>query len=298
MMTRSKQDSRQEKTKQPVDFSQKTRSKDRGEEQDDATESEDNPQSGQGAERPKTPTRMQMWDILLEIRQDMKELVKENKTMADEVRELRRSLEINDAELTELKKENTVLRKCLNETSAKCETLVKQVMDLDSQQDELEQYSRKVCLVIRGVPEESQENLEETVVNLARKLDVPIVNDDVEIVHRMPSKSTESRPIIVRFWNYKHKQRLYAARFKLRNLRLSDITGGSRHNSPIFITESLTRKRSQILAACLQARKSSEKVESVWTMDGKIFIKEHFSGKALRINSVEHVKRYVAVDNT
>ena len=57
--------------------------------------------------------------------------------------------------------------------------------------NELEQYSRRDCMEIRGIPEISSDTREDTneiVVELGRKIGVDLKKEDISTSHRLPSK--------------------------------------------------------------------------------------------------------------
>ena len=57
--------------------------------------------------------------------------------------------------------------------------------------NELEQYTRRDCMEIRGIPEISSDTREDTneiVVELGRKIGVDLKKEDISTSHRLPSK--------------------------------------------------------------------------------------------------------------
>jgi len=151
--------------------------------------------------------------------------------------------------------------------------------ELDNHQDDMEQYQRKHNLEIHGIPEKRDENLEIIVKNLGQALDVEINYSDIDIVHRLPSKSA-IRPIIVKFSSYNEKHELYAARRKLRSL----IDAEDRFNGAktIYINENLTRQRKKLFAE-VRKRVKLNRWYGAWTKDGKIFLRKEKEGRNTRI---------------
>lgn len=132
---------------------------------------------------------------------------------------------------------------------------------LDERQDDLEQYSRRNCLLLLGVPEtdstEDEAGTEKAALDVfVKKLDVSINAGDIERTHRLGTrKSGRNRPIIIKFWSYKSRAKIFTAKSKLKD-------------SPLRIAESLTRKRMGLL----NAARDRFGVKRCWTSDGKIFI--------------------------
>lgn len=135
----------------------------------------------------------------------------------------------------------------------------------------LEQYSRRNCLLIHGVEEIAAENVLTTVLNIFKdRLQVNIKEEHIDRLHRIGAKRTASevtkkghRPIIVKFVSYVQRREVFINKRKLK---------GSRY----VISESLTSERVQLL----KATKDKLGKENVWTNDGKIVVlikeKKHF----------------------
>ena len=191
-------------------------------------------------------------------------LVKENKGLKSKVKSL-------EEQLLESKKEVEESDERLN--------------DIEARHDELEQYTRKFNLVIHGIPE--HEDNVANALTLGKLLQVNLTPGDIDIVHRMNTKSKDKpRPIIARFSNYNAKSKLYKARLNLRNMDLHMEDVGA---EKIFINENLTAWRAELFK---EARKVKKKYHNgkTWTIDGKIFLKTDTTAKVLRINSHEDLK--------
>jgi hypothetical protein len=65
--------------------------------------------------------------------------------------------------------------------------------------DDLEQHSRKSCVRISGVPESVGENTADIVCDIAKKLNVNLVSNDISVSHRVPSASRTEVDLIC-FW--------------------------------------------------------------------------------------------------
>ena len=110
---------------------------------------------------------------------------------------------------------------------------------------ELEQYSRRDCLEIRGIPKNSSGMREDTnkiVVELGRKIGIELKKEDISTSHRLPSKVKANGEralfppaIIVTFTSRDVREKLYRARKVLKQ----DL-GFSKENR-ICINESLTQ---------------------------------------------------------
>ena len=120
--------------------------------------------------------------------------------------------------------------------------------------NDLEQYS---CLRIFGVPQLPQENTDEVIQDVARKIGValsPADNDSIHRVGKQPTDDRKSRGIIVKFTTYRARQKL------LQNHRMLKGTGTTIH-------EDLTSKNRDLLLIAQE----HEKVTSAWTIYGRVF---------------------------
>lgn len=144
-----------------------------------------------------------------------------------------------------------------------------------NQIDNLDNYSRRNCLVFHGVPEVANENVEQAVVNIISTLKIPNWTPEISIIdrcHRLGKHNTVSnntRPIIVKFTTYNARKNIWNHKKILKGTK-------------ILLTESLSQKR---LALFKEAR-TVFGVANVWSMDCRIFIKLH-DGKIRRIEHKE-----------
>ena len=141
------------------------------------------------------------------------------------------------------------------------------IQQLLSRVDELEQYSRRECLVLNGVKENPHEteDVDEIVLDvISQKLGVKIsTNDDIQRSHRLktrrprhsPVERQSPRPIIIKFVSYRKRQEVFTAKKKL-------------EGSGLVLTESLTATRQAVLAKA----KLAFGVRNCWTNDGRIYI--------------------------
>ena len=117
----------------------------------------------------------------------------ENRTMAAELSELKssfnkQSTEIRSLPRTALKKaqnENNELKRTIVSLKKKIEDHEGEINELYSQQDDLEQYTRKNALEIHGIPENLYSSTANVVIKLGKRLNVSISNEDIDISHKL-----------------------------------------------------------------------------------------------------------------
>ncbi|XP_071509420.1 uncharacterized protein [Diadema antillarum] len=152
------------------------------------------------------------------------------------------------------------------------------IAKLQSDLNNQEQYSRRNCLRIFGVPEADKENTDDVVCRIANQnLGVELRRDDIDRSHRVqrrsppPVGSSKPSAIIVKMTSYRLRQRLLTNRKKLKGTGLS-------------ICEDLTDpNRSLLHDAFLASRTQNSKVVSAWSQDGRIIVAVRTSdGKTMR----------------
>ena len=138
-------------------------------------------------------------------------------------------------------------------------TLEESVKSLTYELDDLQQYSRRTCLLIHGVAEEEKENVEAKVFDVVNKdVKANLADTDVSRTHRLGKKRSDGkpRPIIVRFLSYRQRKQVFDRKKALKGKK-------------IVITENLTKLRYSLLNKC----KDHFGKENVWSFDGRICCK-------------------------
>ena len=195
---------------------------------------------------------------------------------------LEESKKLADLEISSLKNEVAELR-CL---------AIQNKHDIN----ELEQYSRRDCLEIRGVPLPDLESTDAAVVKMAECIDVEIEENDMSTSHRLPTRkktsSQSKRPeqppaIIVKFISRDKRDELYRARSKLKNLTSADLGYRGTANK-LFISESLTRYNKELFGKCLEARRRLG-YKFIWTQQGRIYLRKEYNDPVIHVASMSDI---------
>ncbi len=156
------------------------------------------------------------------------------------------------------------LQKC-DDLENSYKKLKKRVDTQEKQLDDLEQYSRRNCLLIHGIAEAGirGENTDQVSINtINQHLNINIDNNDIDRSHRIgkpkstddeDNKTTKPRPVMVKFISYARRAQVFRAKRKLKG-------------SGLLITESLTRTRMDLLRQV----HNHPTVTNSWTSDGTI----------------------------
>jgi hypothetical protein len=147
----------------------------------------------------------------------------------------------------------------------------------DTRMDQLEQYSRRNCLLIHGVEEgQRDENAYVKVIDvLNNRLNLTVTAEDIDRCHRLGvagQHNRKKRPIIVKFVSYQTREAVWRGKRKLKN-------------SGLLVTESLTRTRSELLSLV----QTIVGPKNCWTQDGAIVAIQN--EKKIRINNMHDTKQ-------
>jgi len=120
---------------------------------------------------------------------------------------------LHDALLFEFLQINSKLEKQIKQNEEKMKHLDLKV--------KLEQYCRRNCLLIHGIPHVKGEDTDKVVLNfLKKKLDIELEDDSIYRSHRLKSMTTtknKPKPIIVKFVTHNDKDWVYYNKKKLKN---------------------------------------------------------------------------------
>ena len=130
-----------------------------------------------------------------------------------------------------------------------------------------EQYSRRECLEITGVPESVTDNdLEVKVLKLLEKIDVEIVEvhpDHIEACHWIKSNAELKK--VIKMTQRKDTDKIRRAKKKQKDLDLSSIG----INSAVYINDSLCRYYKNLWAKCKKLW-LNKFIHGFWTSNGSI----------------------------
>ena len=165
------------------------------------------------------------------------------------------ALELLSAKFDELEKDHEKKNKKISEVEKKVNSLESKLGD---SVDELEQYSRRNCLLLHGVRELEGENKNDIIMKtMKEEIDIDIRQQDLDQKHRFGNtkvcKEGKSRPIIIKFSRYYVHSAV------------------DKKKKKVLITERLTAKR----VGLLQEAQGKYRLRNIWTTDGRNLYKEN-----------------------
>lgn len=169
------------------------------------------------------------------------------------------------------------------------ELLKKELKRARSEITELKQYSRNMNVEIQGFPVVPDEDLLKEVGKLAGYLKAGVTENDIDVVHRVPSRD-KSRPyVVVKFRLRAARDRMLSAARK-RKLNARDL--GYDTDASIYVNEHLCRENKILLAKARQARKEN-KWKFIWVSQGKVLMRKLEKTPVLRITCEEDLAQVV-----
>ncbi|KAL1446884.1 hypothetical protein WDU94_005659 [Cyamophila willieti] len=228
---------------------------------------------------------------------DMKMMLKSfKKEIKDDLRDFEKTLSFSCGKMEELNTKIDELTRTVEKLTTRQqklekenEHLKKKLQDEEHANDELQQYTRNKNIQIDGIPKQADEKLEELVKLIGNKIDVVVNNNDIDAIHRVPTKSTTNpEPIIVQFLTRKMRdeivQKAKVKRFSAKDLNPNFI------DRPLFINEHLTPLRKEILYEARQL-KIDKNYKFVWTKGCKVFIRKNETSPVIHLKTKDDLNK-------
>jgi len=188
------------------------------------------------------------------------------KLMSSKYDEVLKTMGRHDKEIKQQSKAIQNLEKESKENNAEVKALQEKI-------NEMEQYSRNRNIEISGIPETETENLYQIINKLAQKININSGADDIDVVHRIPSKKRDVPPRIIVQFKTRQARDLWV-NTKKRGLLSSDAIGGNGPPLPVYISEHLTPQMKQLLWKTKQVARESG-YTMVWCKNSKILVKKN-----------------------
>lgn len=167
--------------------------------------------------------------------------------------------------------------------------LKKKVKTLETQLDDLEQYSRVNCLELNGIPETKNENVCDVIKVVGTALGMQINEDMIDACHRMGTKQEgRKRGIIVKFTRRSVKEEMLQKRKVKRNFNTHDLNFKDTQADVVYINESLSPARRRILNAA-RALKREKGYTFVWVKNGRIFLRKNEGDPVVVATTLEQI---------
>ncbi|XP_048576861.1 uncharacterized protein LOC116604220 [Nematostella vectensis] len=224
-----------------------------------------------------------MKSSLKDLSSQLAEAVNSLAFLHDQCDILTKKVKFLESRNTSLETEDKLIKVELNKMAGDLNTKKKSL-------DDIEQYSRRDCLEIKGVPLTPTENTNDVVKEVGELMEVEILEEDISTSHsyrlrdRIPTSAQLSQEDV--------RDRFYAGRKHLRDKSVRDI-GLTRSDNKIYISESLSPGNRELFKAALSARHDL-KFKYIWTQNGKVFLRKNKDSQAVLISKSQdslHLKQ-------
>lgn len=169
--------------------------------------------------------------------------------------------------------------------------LSRSLNDTATEINDMNQYSRRECCEITGLPVEPSENTNNLVIKVGSLMGVALNESDISVSHRLPiNKTYASRTrdgvgnqadptsqfpkVIVKFVRRETKELFYKNRKHLREMSTRDIGLSRISENKIFISESLSPRNKVLFKDCLKF-KFNYGFKFIWTQQGRIYLRKN-----------------------
>ncbi|CAN7995616.1 unnamed protein product [Ixodes hexagonus] len=185
--------------------------------------------------------------------------------MSDNYDEVLKKVKEHDSEIRELRKKVDELEQ---------ERKTDETAQLKKELNKLEQYGRKNNLEVHGLVQTLNKNLLEKLNKIADKIDVPrLTEDNVEAVHRVPTKAKKTPIVIVRFVNRNERNAWLQNKQKLRSEADDDN---------VYLQENMTALNRQLFYE-VRAKAKFLGYKFAWHKEGCSYVRKQEGGPTIRI---------------
>ena len=176
---------------------------------------------------------------------------------------------------------------------------VEQAVRIDGAIDEVQQYSRRDCLEITGIPILPEENPKQLIKEIGTLIDVNVEDAHLAAAHRLPDTKNVKHRLIVKFVHRDKREEMYKKRRNLIGKNISNLPSvqaamglAATSNNKIHINESLTGYRKQLFGR-INDFKRKNNYKYLWTANGKIMLKAQDSSQTKSFVTHEEFEDYI-----
>lgn len=173
----------------------------------------------------------------------------------------------------------------INELIMKVSKLEKANKELEEREAERDRYSRKNNLIFHGIPLKEDEDALQVVEEIGEALGVPILPDNIDAAHRLPTRNEKlPPPFIIKFVNRWRKEKVLASA-KKRKPTAACMGGDGKIK--IFCNEHLPPRKQELF---MEARRMKDQY-FVWCQGGDILCRKKEDGAR-----IQQIRRFEDID--
>lgn len=158
--------------------------------------------------------------------------------------------------------------------------------------DSSEQQTLSNNLLISGIEQKDDENINDIIIEIANKLDVTLTNDDIEFSKRNNKNGNESGlppDIIINFKNKENKIKIMKnKKTKTLNTKMLDSIKNRVEHRAFYINEQLIRSRRYIHKKAREAKKNNY-IKYAWVNDGEVYVRKTDTSKIIKLKDISQL---------
>lgn len=228
------------------------------------------------------------------IKTDIKHIDTRQSQLFADLSVVKESLCFYDKEQDDLKKRVNELSTVSKSNNSENSAMRQQIDNLHSELNTLQQRERKQNLEIMGVPEKTNEDLCNYLINIAKHAEIQLSSQDVEFITRVqPYTKVPGRPktIIAKLKSNSLRDCILSGIRKKKGITTQDI-GISGDIIKIFVNEHLTPSN-KLLFKNTREKAASAHYLKPWVRDGKIFVRKNDTSQSFCIRDHSYLKKIV-----
>lgn len=152
------------------------------------------------------------------------------------------------------------------------------VTNLQVRVRELEQYNRNRNIEITGVTESDEEDLRMVMHNIANIIRVPYKDEDVDVVHRVPSRDKEVPSKIIAQFSSRRVRDTWMEKKRNVTIMVQDILPSTMNSQKVYLNTHLCAEWKSLLWKAKQCGRPKG-YQAIWYRNGKIMAKKNFNDK-------------------
>lgn len=220
--------------------------------------------------------------LVTDLAAKFEEKTKDKDVGDDEVANLRASVKFMSDQFDDMVKKRDELVASNKALVASNKELVAKNGALEKRVANLEQYSRLNNVEIKGVPVTKGESCAAILTAIGVAIDCPVSSSDLDVVHRVPTKSDDLN-IIARFC-CREKKNDFVRKARKARLRTNQIGFADEAHEPVYVNDHLTYENKILFAKALKLKKEHS-WQFLWTDNCQIKARKTCDSKVYRISS-------------
>lgn len=165
----------------------------------------------------------------------------------------------------------------------------KEIQDLLTRIQDLEQRSRNCNLEISNVPETAKEDAVLIAVKIGQVLGIQNAKEQIQVAHRVMSKKSP-KPLIVNLCSRSVRDQWLQA-YRAKKMMFTDELNSHFTRQRVYINQHLA-PHLKLLLGQVKSFARDNGIKYVWTRDNKIFVKQDDNHNIIKINTIDDLKQF------